>query len=479
MNKFRPIKTAAAFHCHRYGIALIWTALVLLVLILLIGLSLDTAKVYLASHQLQNAADAAALAGARIVRIDPNGAREQAQYISSKNRTQGDSVILDLNTDNADPNGDIIIGHYYPSIDSFVRTVPTDSNGYPRPNAVRAVARRMTGKHDPIPLIFGPLAKVMTANVSNYAIAIAEGGLGAGLIVLSEDCGTQPSLSFDGGPTVEIQDGGIQVNMPTCPDCDAIVVNGQATVYAEEINLVSKCDSTNGYIFDPATGLRVTTDQPRIPDPYINLPAPPDGNTQAPADKVYKPADGETLQPGYYPGGITVGGNINVNFAPGIYVIDGDKNSGGLTIGGAANTCAKRVMFYIKGGNVKITGGSGSTGSTTITEIDSNDPGNDCNDNPVIYTQGDSYVAPYNGMAIFQSRTNELNADISGGSEVDVRGTIYFPHNHLDLGGTPSSLGIQVIAYTLTIHGTGTVDKLIINYDGRNRTPANRSYLVK
>jgi hypothetical protein len=132
-------------------------------------------------------------------------------------------------------------------------------------------------------------------------------------------------------------------------------------------------------------------------------------------------------------------------------------------------------MFYIKGGNVKITGGSGST---TITEINNVDPGNDCSGNLVTYA-GSSDVAPYEGMAIFQSRTNNLTANISGGSEVDVRGTIYFPNNHLDLGGTPSSLGIQVIAYTLTIHGTGNVDKLIINYDGRNRTPASRAYLVE
>ena len=82
-------------------------------------------------------------------------------------------------------------------------------------------------------------------------------------------------------------------------------------------------------------------------------------------------------------------------------------------------------------------------------------------------------------MTIFQDRENNTTANIAGGAEVDIKGTIYFPNNHLDLGGTPSSLGIQVIAYTLTIHGTGSADKLIIDYDGRNKLPANSSYLVR
>ena len=52
---------------HRYrGVALIWVAILALVLILIVGLSLDVAKVSLVAHQLQNAADAAALAGARL-----------------------------------------------------------------------------------------------------------------------------------------------------------------------------------------------------------------------------------------------------------------------------------------------------------------------------------------------------------------------------------------------------------------------------
>src|SRR5690349_19054629 len=55
---------------NRRGIALIWFAILGMVLVGLAGLALDTGYVMLTGHQLQNAADAAALAGANSVAFD-------------------------------------------------------------------------------------------------------------------------------------------------------------------------------------------------------------------------------------------------------------------------------------------------------------------------------------------------------------------------------------------------------------------------
>src|SRR6186713_1981430 len=57
----------------RQGMALVWVALTSIVFIVFLALAADTARVYLAAHQLQNAADAAALAGVYRVRHDPVG----------------------------------------------------------------------------------------------------------------------------------------------------------------------------------------------------------------------------------------------------------------------------------------------------------------------------------------------------------------------------------------------------------------------
>ena len=47
----------------RRGIALIWVVIMSTVLLGIVGLAIDTARVLLVSHELQNAADAAALSG--------------------------------------------------------------------------------------------------------------------------------------------------------------------------------------------------------------------------------------------------------------------------------------------------------------------------------------------------------------------------------------------------------------------------------
>ena len=73
-------------HYRRRGIVLIWTAILILVMILFVGLSLDTGKVVLNLQQLQDAADAAALAGALYVRTaPPQFTRERAAEVGLQN----------------------------------------------------------------------------------------------------------------------------------------------------------------------------------------------------------------------------------------------------------------------------------------------------------------------------------------------------------------------------------------------------------
>ena len=50
------------------GVALVWTAIMLFVMIGIVGLSIDWGWATLDAHQLQNASDAAALAGAMLVK---------------------------------------------------------------------------------------------------------------------------------------------------------------------------------------------------------------------------------------------------------------------------------------------------------------------------------------------------------------------------------------------------------------------------
>jgi len=242
-------------HLRYRGIAYIWVAIFLLLFILLVGLTLDTAKVLLVAHQLQNAADAAALAGARVIKLDQAEARDRALAIALANIAYGDAVLLNRNEDN-NPDGDIVVGRY--SRDGQMFTPDTTA-----PNAMKVVARRTeTSLGGPIPLTFGPIAKVETSNVARYAIAMASGGTGAGIIALAPN-GT--GLSVKGNFTLDVNDGAMQVN--SCDDEVATNIDGQPQFEAGELNVCGSpgIDATGGFDFPP--DLPINPNSPPIPDP--------------------------------------------------------------------------------------------------------------------------------------------------------------------------------------------------------------------
>ncbi len=74
------------------GIALVWTALLLFVVVGILGLSLDWGKAGWNVHELDNAADAGALAGALIVKTDEVRARQMAILTAFQNHTEGRPV---------------------------------------------------------------------------------------------------------------------------------------------------------------------------------------------------------------------------------------------------------------------------------------------------------------------------------------------------------------------------------------------------
>ena len=182
-----------------------------------------------------------------------------------------------------------------------------------------------------------------------------------------------------------------------------------------------------------------------------------------------------TLESGYYPGGITMlNPDSKLVLQPGIYALGGtrkelDPNTGelvtkqketGLCISGGAFV-AEGVMFYItdsldgRYGVVSIQGGTHV--SVRITEYDNDD-------------------SIYDGMAIFQDRSNTEEAYITGSTEVDLGGTLYFKNANFHVGGDGIQAGTQLIAGTVEVDGGSYV---IINYDGRNWVLGYKSFIVQ
>jgi hypothetical protein len=446
---------------HR-GVAYIWVVAVFLVLILLVGLALDMAKVFYVAHQLQNAADAAALAGARVIKEDQNAARQIAIEIAFANFADRQNVQLAFNEENL-PDGDIVVGRYSLITSTFTATTQA-------PNALKVVARRTDDSGGgPVALNFGSIIDIDTCSISRYAIAKASGGTGAGLIALSPD---ETGLRVSGTVHLDVNDGAIQVNSEIDPPVRG---DGQPQVTADEMNIVSESEAKG----DLPEDLPVSYGEEPIPDPLCNESYCMDPPSWDPLNDL-SPSPGEpidinsgttVLQPGFYSGGFRITGGI-VNLEPGIYVLDGSSGGqkSGLVIGGNATFCARGVMFYVTGDGVVDIAGSGSI---NITELDPNttefcEPGFN-------YPEGFD-IGDYEGMAIFQARDNYNDARILGTSLMDLTGTLYFPSNFLELGGTGDGFGNQLIADRIWVHGTG---EITINYDGRNSSPGNRSYLVE
>ena len=430
----------------RRSVVAIWVAITGLLLIGFTGLALDTAFIKLAGQQLQNAADAASLAGAINLRAGVTDARTAAVQIALANKATKQPVQLSQNLENA-PDGDIVIGRYD-------RTEHTFTLNEEAPNAVKVVARRTSASDGgSVPLFYGPIFGVTQADVSRSATAVIQGTTGAGWVTLCPDC--ECALEFGGTTDLTLTstpgwegDSAIQVNSDhECAMCGS---GSSLHVQAPETNIVGDaCWDGN-----PVLDTYINPNSPAIPDPLAGLPPPPYGLPDL--GTIDNNTGSGTYPPGYYSGGIHITSSVvDIVLQPGIYVVDaiGGGGDSGLYVHGGTLT-ALEVMFYVIGeGEVNLAGNA----VITIT------PSSDEND-------------PYWGISIFQARDNTNPATIIGSNTMLLEGTYYFPVAPLEIGGTGIALGNQMIAWTVWIHGTG---EFTIAYDGRFPVPGARVFLVE
>jgi Flp pilus assembly protein TadG len=475
-NNHNPIFTHLSRK--RRGTILILVAILMLILILFIGLSLDAARIVLVGIQLQNTADAAALAGARIVRVDPEAARLKTYDFAYLNNAHGQPVTLEYSSDTN--TGDIILGKW----DSSTRTfTPTDLG----PNAVKAVARKNEEHtNGSIPLLFGPIVDVFTADFQKHAIAKPDMGLGAGLIALAED---GVGVLLQGSLDVEIEpDGviylgaaGIQINSND-PD-EALKVTGNiGEIIVDEINF-----DDGGGSYDKHGDLDgiPQSDDGDIPDPLKFLqsvkPNPADYPNWAADGNTVKITEGiHEFEPGYYPGGFSLTGG-DTTLQPGVYILGGGNDgNGGLDIAGNANFHAKGVMFFItEGGNVEING----NGIIEAHAIDYWNPYSTVFSDPPPGSTSPPYEYPvqfdtanYKGILFFQDNLDLETAKINGTADLNLKGTLYFPENTVYLSGESANFGTQYIGHRFEIEGNGALG---IGYDGRFMEASIRAYLVE
>lgn len=531
-----PPRRSARDHRNR-GVAIVWVAFLLLAVILVIGIGLDAARMYIDAHQLQNAADASALAAAQYVKsgyldmVAPNPGNlfsypeivfRAAQGFANEHQAMRATVELFVADFSAyDPAVDVVIGHYRMQSREFTPYDPTDPNSK-TPNAAKVIARQVTnwdgaGTDRSMPLIFGPIAGVHGANVSRYAIAMSIGATGAGLIALDEfPAPKDTGLQIGGNSTIDVNNGDVQVNSfsQNAPwqafradgtfdlNCDALNVCGDVypplgdpfwdgvdfNVHPNTEDPLADPLAHLPELWDPILG----TSAPPSPPGYTSLPAPAwddtDPSTLWKKDVINSAAvqthgiwsDAEqmyvlTLTSGYYPGGFNLTAtNCKVVLQPGTYAL-----GGGFGPGDKSGLCITGGAFEAVGVMLYIT--TSTNGFYGRVDIRGGIQTNVKIHEAFTYPGDAAFLDPYpltdyEYIAIFQDRANTNEAYINGSSEIDLKGSLYFRNANFRVGGDGIQAGTQAVAGTVEIDGGAVVH---IDYDGRFFTAGYRSLLVE
>lgn len=198
---------------NRRGIAVVYLALLLFALVGIAALTIDVGYFYVVKNQLQNAADAAALAGAanlnggslNIAAFDyHSSARRTAWRIACENSAAGKVHVFlvedsancsslptnDLNNNN-DKNGDIVLGSW----DKLNGFTPWEST-----NQIPISAVQVKTNASGLGTFFGNIFNVSQVNISSIAVAKPPSFSMPGIVLCSDSC----NLASTGNATLTL-----------------------------------------------------------------------------------------------------------------------------------------------------------------------------------------------------------------------------------------------------------------------------------
>jgi Flp pilus assembly protein TadG len=157
------------------GAAAVMVAVAMMTLLGFAAIAVDTGYLMVAKNELQNVADASALAAARQLgaiyepmayaeqqtyTCDPGTIIPVAQNVAQKNKAAGKPITI--------KDSDVVIGRWNSNTHLFTPTLD-------QPDAVKVTARRDTGNNGPVTTFFAKILGIDTADVAADAIAALTG----------------------------------------------------------------------------------------------------------------------------------------------------------------------------------------------------------------------------------------------------------------------------------------------------------------
>lgn len=240
----------------------------------------------------------------------------------------------------------------------------------------------------------------------------------SGVMVL-DTAATKGAMTLSGNATVKTPS--VYVNSSSS---DALKVSGSAVLDSPSVNVVGGSSLTS----PSACTSTIKSTSGTALDPYASLILPA-ADTANNLGTLSISGGTRTVSPGYYSGGISVTGNANVTFLPGVYVLGNGLSVSNGSISGDG------VCFVVLGGKVTFGGNSSATLTPTAT-------GN------------------LSGVVIAQPSSNKSDLTVSGGGTMNIRGSIWAPAAKATLSGNSSAtttgpfMGDMLIVNTLTLSGT-------------------------
>jgi Flp pilus assembly protein TadG len=431
------------------GQAIVMIAIVFMALLFVVGLAIDSGQLFAAKRTQQEAADAAAFAGA-VVLYQGGTVLQATTAAIADAATNG--YVDGVNSTTVTVNGATVASSNAPVSGTYAGESPVK-------HVEVVIVRQVKTTLVPAEAAFNP--------VRARGVAGAEpANNGYPIMALSTSC-AGPALTVSPNEDIHVYGGGIISN-----SCNASAVTGFDSGQDLQICALPPASCTpNTFTFTTVggvtantfpAGVTVSTGQTAVPDPYAGYPKPDgksyNGVSTLPTDPA-KIGGTNTAPEGIYTSQLN-----GVSLCHGIYILKGvgfggdiDRDTNALHIDpNTATPCDGKVLIYNTTSNFPS-----STGTCSPMGADGNHP----------ITLRPMATGSYANMGIYEDPSCQATGGLSigGNNTLDVGGTIYLPKGAIALNGNPSTIaGGQLIANTIDVQN-GNLD---ITYSaGTTATP--------
>jgi hypothetical protein len=377
------------------GSYLVIGGIVMPVLVGVVGLGTEVGLWYARHHQMQSAADSAAVTAATdyFVNHNANALTVQAQSIAA--------------------SYGFVIGAK--GVTLTVNHPPLSGNYTSDQRAVEVIIQ------EPQRRLFSALYASSDVTIAARSVALGTGGKGC---VIALDPSASGAVTLQGAAGVTLAGCSLYDNSN---NSSAMTVGGSGTISAESVNIVGGIANTSGV----TTTDGIATGQSAIADPYANATF---GSFTGCDQTNFVAKSTVTINPGVYCGGLKLNAGANVTLNPGIYYLD----RGTLSVNGGASLSGTGVTLVFTSSNGHNYANASINGGANI--------------NLVAPTTG-----PTAGIVLFGDRnmTAGTSFTLNGGSSEVFGGAIYLPRADVSFsGGAASTNGcVQLVANTITFVG--------------------------